>query len=163
MTAWSALLLSKKRLLDSSPARPDPKQISSPGLLDRKSLGQGRPGRSNVQLVQVRAAECAARRVCDWQPDFPLQSSGWIVSSDPGASPPCAPQAAVTVDGQAVGNAFPFRDLYQYAPVCDRARGRVEIIREDDSSARIRVIHRAVVRAPGDAVRDADVRLHLLD
>src|SRR6185437_14725369 len=112
------------------------------------------PGRGDVQGAQVRAAERGRANLADRQLHDRVEAAVRGVAAQLAAAPDGEPEAALRVQGQAVGYAA--RDFGEPPPAGQRAGVRVGVERVDSPGVAVRVVEHAAVVGPVQAVGQAD-------
>src|SRR5260370_13774843 len=78
------------------------KKITGIRLLLPLFLAQSRPGRGNIQFIQVLSAKRATGGICYRQVDLALDFPRGIIACDLPTTPPSTPDAALAVNVQAI-------------------------------------------------------------
>src|SRR5579883_369759 len=153
--------LSSKDMLFLTPdADLHAEEVAGLGLLRALLLAQGSPCRGDVQFVQVGAAEGATGGILDGQLDDALNLAVRVVAHNAPAAPARAPHEALTIDGEAVGDAGFVGRVNERAAIGDGAACGVKIVDIDDAAGRVGQVHARGVGTPADAVGDGQPRLH---
>ncbi len=118
---------------------------------------RGRLGRRrDVELVAVRTAERAARDVRGGDGDGAQQAAVGGVAADFAGTPDGQPEAALAVDGEAVGEPVAGRDLDERLGVGRHPRAGVPAVPADRLREGVDVVEPAAVGTPVEAVGHAD-------
>src|SRR5207244_2998731 len=134
----------------------------APGLWCPREFcgGQILAQRGHVQRAPVGPAEARHRRVRDRHLDIFDQLAGWTESVDPSTGDTAAPIAAFLVCRATIGATPPRLHRHQDFTRADRAGFRIVGITENLATPGIRVVHRAAVGTPREAVGHLDATGH---
>jgi hypothetical protein len=140
-----------------------PEQPAGQWLLCEVLCVQRDPRGGDVELVQVFPAKGARGDVGGGQIDR-LQKPAfhWVPAGHLATLPQGDPEHALAVDRHAIRVAHPGRNADRDAAIGDLARFQVIIEAVDVARGGVDIVHRPVIQAPHDAVRDRDPLQHLV-
>src|SRR5205823_12690777 len=117
-------------------------------------------GGGDVEVEQVAAAEVATRNLADGQRDATVDLTVGVVADDLAAVPLGAPDKALRIDRESVGDPFVAAHSDDDVLVRELAGAIGKVVGVDDAGGAVGVIQRPIIGAEAQAVRQADPFLY---
>src|SRR5579859_2434671 len=157
------MLSFKREFGQASHAGFQAKEIAREGIARLLLWRQIDKGRGDVEFVEVGTSENTTRRTQYRHRDDALNLSAGSEAYNFGAIPITAPDAALAIDGEAIGHARLIGQMHKSTTISNRAGLGIKIVGIDNAERRIGKIHDLIVRAPTNAIGDPHIRLHRMN